>query len=98
MLIGSHLNFLTMKWLRHALAIAINALPAVSALALEKRDPIRGIDVSDYQPSISWSSVNSDGNSFAIIMATQGAPGASHGKTFSSHVQHYLNAPTSRVH
>lgn len=34
--------------------------------------PVRGLDVSDHQPSVNWSTVRSDGAQFANVKATEG--------------------------
>jgi GH25 family lysozyme M1 (1,4-beta-N-acetylmuramidase) len=40
--------------------------------ALEKRATLKGVDVSHYQGTINWSTVKSNGVSFAYIKATEG--------------------------
>lgn len=51
------------------------AVVAVHASPLVKRADPQGIDVSDYQTSVNWSTVKSNGGSFAYIKATEGTGG-----------------------
>ncbi|KAI6013974.1 glycoside hydrolase family 25 protein [Pisolithus microcarpus] len=66
-----------MKYLAsHALALAM-----VQATPVKRADP-QGIDVSDYQPDIDWTTVVDNGISFVYIKATEGTSYIS--PTFSS--------------
>ncbi|KAF9238122.1 glycoside hydrolase family 25 protein [Melanogaster broomeanus] len=47
------------------------ALAVVSATPVKRADP-QGIDVSDYQPDVDWTTVVNNGVSFAYIKATEG--------------------------
>jgi hypothetical protein len=70
------LKMITKLLLALSFAIVIDVL---YGFPIEKRDPLRGIDVSNYQPVINWGDVKTHGNTFAFIMATQssGANGIS---------------------
>ena len=58
---------LSVSFLVLAGLVAANPAPV-----LEKRAQPKGIDVSNYQPSINWATVKANGISFAYIKATEG--------------------------
>ncbi|KAJ7599062.1 glycoside hydrolase family 25 protein [Mycena floridula] len=65
-------------------------IPALAFPMLEKRADPLGIDVSDHQTSISWSTVKANGISFVYIKATEGQSFTS--PTFSSQYSGATNA------
>jgi GH25 family lysozyme M1 (1,4-beta-N-acetylmuramidase) len=47
------------------------ALAVARATPVKRADP-QGIDVSDYQPDVDWTTVSDNGIAFAYIKATEG--------------------------
>lgn len=66
-------SFINMSLLL-SLVFAVSLLVNVYAnpVALERRASPQGIDVSDFQPDVAWSTVKANGVSFAYIKATEG--------------------------
>ena len=48
------------------------SLAAASGIAQGRATRLRGVDVSNYQPSVDWGAVRRSGRRFAFVLATDG--------------------------